>query len=179
MSRTSSIDGGTGDDTISVGANMSGGSIFGGEGNDRIILNGNISGPAILDGGENDDLLFGDILSLGRAQAVGAGLGGITAANAVNFESLHLELTGGGADTLSVDALLDNLASKGFTNDKAFEKIIVTGDAALDMVNLAGLSSSSRGAENVNVDGFSQSFTEYHVTHNDQTITLLLQSDLV
>jgi hypothetical protein len=184
-----SIDGGDGDDTITLNGPMMGGSISGGAGNDRIILNGVMYTGTILDGGENDALLLpedvGDILSLGRAQAVavddlGVKLGAITAAKVTGFESLHLDLLGGdSADTLFLENLMNNLDSRGFTDGAAFEKIIVTGDAALDTVNFAGLSSFSRGAENVSVEGFSQSFTEYQVTHNDQTLTLLLQSDLL
>ncbi|CAK7020978.1 MAG: hypothetical protein DELT_02423 [Desulfovibrio sp.] len=186
----STITTGEGDDYVYVKGSLTNSKVWLGDGDDRLYLDSEglrnmLAGNSILDGGANTLVDFGrgelgDVLSLGHDLAVAVNgtnaLGGITSGNVTGFEALHLDLFDGGADTLDIDQLLSTLSSKGFTGEKAFDSIVITGDQA-DTLLFTGEWTSS--GQNVILDGFDGvTFDRFTVMNGQEVLEIYLQTGI-
>ena len=181
---------GSGADTVTIQGSVYNGTVDLGGGNDILRLEAEKSGQVLfgntmLSGGDNETFdaetgSLGDILSLDHSLSsvlTGAGgLGGITGANVTGFETLHLDLVDGNADTLDIDQLLLSLNTKGFTGDNAFGAIVVTGDSSDSHLFSGDWVSSGQG---VILDGFDGvTFDRYTINNGQEILEIYLQTGI-
>ena len=106
------VDGGLGDDVISVQAGTVKGSVIGGEGNDTLTVTGTATVAGIMDGGNgNDTMEWSGSSSLGGVQG-GAGSDTLTVSSTQYNGSQMLD---GGDDTSVADGQIDTLNLNGVT----------------------------------------------------------------
>ena len=106
------VDGGLGDDVISVQAGTVKGSVIGGEGNDTLTVTGTATVAGIIDGGNgNDTMEWSGSSSLGGVQG-GAGSDTLTVSSTQYNGSQMLD---GGDDTSVADGQIDTLNLNGVT----------------------------------------------------------------
>ena len=106
------VDGGLGDDVISVQAGTVKGNVIGGEGNDTLTVTGTATVAGIMDGGNgNDTMEWSGSSSLGGVQG-GAGSDTLTVSSTQYNGSQMLD---GGDDTSVADGQIDTLNLNGVT----------------------------------------------------------------